>query len=67
MNKILLSIILILNISLLTAKAEILPNCKWDNRNGIPCININKTNNTSKITKTGINKIIITNRDCSNY
>ena len=59
-------LILILNISLLTAKAEILPNCKWDNRSGTPCININKTNNTSKITETGVNKIIITKQDIEN-
>ena len=24
-----------------------LDNCNWDNREGIPCININKTSNTS--------------------
>ncbi len=56
-----ISLILILKISIL--KAESLPNCKWDNRNGTPCINITKTNNTSKISETGINKKIITKQD----
>ena len=28
-------------------QAEILPNCKWDNRKGTPCITITKTPNTS--------------------
>jgi vitamin B12 transporter len=63
MKNVFLSLILILNINLLTAKADKLPDCKWDNRGGIPCINITKTNNTSEISATGINKIIISKQD----
>ena len=63
MKKVFLSLILILNINLLTAKADKLPNCKWDNRGGMPCINITKTNNTSEISATGINKTIIYKQD----
>ena len=53
MKNVFFSLILILNINLLTAKADKLPNCKWDNRGGTPCINITKTNNTSEISATG--------------
>lgn len=63
MKNVFLSLILILNINLLSAKADKLPNCKWDNRDGIPCMNITKTNNTSEISTTGINKIIISKQD----
>ena len=64
MKLILLNLILILNI--LTVKAENLVNCKWDNRNGVPCITVSKTNNTSKISESGINKKIITKQDIEN-
>ena len=59
--KIIISTILIL--SLTAVKADNLPNCKWDNRNGIPCINISKTNNTSKISEAGIIKKIISKQE----
>ena len=58
MKIIFLSLILILNF--FNSKAENLPVCKWSNVTGKPCINIVKTNNTSKISQTGINKTIIT-------
>ena len=62
MMKILFTVlVLILKISFLNANN--LPQCKWDNRNGTPCINISKTNNTSKISESGIAKSIITKED----
>ena len=63
MKKLYLSLILILNINLINVKADKLPDCKWDNRNGTPCTNIIKTNNASEISETGINKITITKQD----
>ena len=63
MKKLYLYLILILNINLITVKADKLPDCKWDNRNGTPCIDIKKTNNASEISETGINKITITKQD----
>ena len=64
MKKLLVVIIFILNI--FSVKAENLPNCNWDNRNAIPCIIISKTNNTSKISEIGVNKITITKQDIIN-
>ncbi len=43
--------------------AENLKNCKWDNREGVPCIAISKTPNTSKYSKIGINKILISKEE----
>ena len=64
MRTIFLSLILIFNS--ISVKAENLPNCKWDNRNGIPCTTITKTNNTSKISESGVYKTIINKQDIIN-
>ena len=40
-----------------------LDECKWDNREGIPCLVISKTPNTSNISEDSINKIIIDRSD----
>ena len=59
MRIIFLCLIFILNV--FSVKAESLPNCKWDNRSGTPCVNITKTNNTSKISEAGVFKTVISN------
>ena len=43
-----------------------LENCKWDNRDGTPCLTINKTPNTSEFNQGSVNKIIITKQDIIN-
>jgi hypothetical protein len=48
------------------ASAEKVRNCEWDNRNGIPCITISKTPNTSNISEKTINKTVITRKDIEN-
>ena len=48
------------------ANSENLPNCKWDNRKGIPCITITKTPNTSEYSAKGITKQVITKQDIIN-
>ena len=58
------SITLIFIIS--SVKTENLPICEWKNLDGIPCTNITKTNNTSKISEKGISKTIITKQDIIN-
>jgi len=57
-------IIFILNV--FSVKAESLPNCKWDNRSGTPCVNITKTNNTSRISEAGVFKTVINKQDIIN-
>ena len=47
----------------LNVKAEDLKNCKWDNRNGIPCIAISKTPNTSYLSEGSVNKIVINRQE----
>ena len=59
-----LSLILIFNF--FSVKAENLPDCKWDNKNGTPCTIITKTNNTSKISEAGIHKTVINKQDIIN-
>ena len=46
-----------------SVNSENLQNCKWDNRDGIPCTTISKTSNTSVYSSEGVNKIIITKED----
>ncbi len=41
MRIIFVCLIFILNV--FSVKAESLPNCKWDNRSGTPCVNITKS------------------------
>ena len=56
----LLRIIFIFILFVFSAKAEQLENCKWDNREGNPCIVISKTPNTSSYNAQGINKKVFT-------
>ena len=44
---------------ILPIKAGALENCKLDNKEGIPCITISKTTNTSAYSSQGVNKLII--------
>ncbi len=46
--------------------AESLKICEWDNREGVPCITIKKTPNTSEYSEIGINKIIISKQEIEN-
>ena len=51
--------ILTLNVS----NASALENCKWNNKEGTPCITVNKTSNTSAYSANGVNKKVITKQD----
>ena len=59
---------LVLFIILITfsLKAENLQNCEWNNRDGIPCIIVNKTSNTSTYSEQSVNKQIISKQDIIN-
>ena len=37
--------------------------CNWDNRNGIPCITVQKTPNTSQFSEGSINKLTINRQE----
>jgi len=49
-----------------TLNANALDDCKWNIKNRAPCLIISKTNNTSKISEAGLNKIIINKQDIEN-
>ena len=56
----LLRIIVLISIFIfLNVKAEDLKNCEWDNRDGVPCITVTKTPNTSYLSEGSVNKIVI--------
>ena len=57
---------LILIISVFTFNALAIENCKWDNKEGIPCVTVSKTPNTSIFSEEGINKTIITKQEIIN-
>ena len=40
-----------------------LDSCEWDNREGVPCIAISKTPNTSDVSEKSINKTVINRED----
>ena len=46
--------------------AESLKKCEWNNIKGVPCLLINKTQNTSEYSELGINKIVITKEEINN-
>ena len=50
-------------ILLLITNVYALDDCKWNNQEGIQCITISKTNNASKVSEEGINKVIITKQE----
>ena len=54
-----LRIIFIFILFIFSVKAEQLENCKWDNRDGNPCVVISKTPNTSSFSEGSVNKIIV--------
>ena len=58
------SFILVLLISSLYA--ENLKNCEWNNSDGIPCVVVSKTPNTSEFSELGVNKIVITKDEINN-
>ncbi len=47
-------------------RAEILENCEWNNKDGVPCVTLSKTSNTSTYSSEGVKKIIITKVDIDN-
>ena len=53
-------------ILLLITNVYALDDCKWNNQEGIPCIVVSKTNNTSKVSEEGVNKVIITKQEIEN-
>lgn len=57
---------LVFLISIFTYSASALENCKWNNKNGLPCLTVNKTPNTSEFNYDSVNKIIITKQDITN-
>ena len=46
--------------------AENLKNCEWDNKEGVPCVIISKTPNTSEFSELGVNKTVITKEEINN-
>ena len=61
-----LRIFIFLYLIFFTLNANALDDCKWNIKNGAPCLIISKTNNTSKISEAGVNKIIINKQDIEN-
>ena len=49
-----------------SASAENLKKCEWNNKEGIPCMVISKTPNTSEYSEVGVNKLIITKEEINN-
>ena len=58
-----IKIIAVLTILLTTLNVNALEDCKWDNRNGLPCVTITKTPNTSSINGQSVSKKIFTKQD----
>ena len=60
-KKIFLLLLILINIFFLNnfSKAKEINKCEWDNRNGVPCIVVSKTTNTSDLSEASINKVII--------
>ena len=61
-----LRIFIFLYLIFFTLNANALDDCKWNIKNGTSCLIISKTNNTSKISEAGVNKIIINKQDIEN-
>ena len=57
-------IILLWNVSI--AYSSGLKNCEWNNRDGVPCITVKGTPNTSVYSSQGVNKQIINKQDIIN-
>ena len=49
-----------------SSNALALEKCKWNNKDGVPCITVSKTTNSSYYNQNNINKIIITKKDILN-
>ena len=47
----------------LSFEANSIEKCKWNNKEGVPCITVSKTPNTSFYSEKGIKKTIITKKD----
>jgi len=45
------------------SQAEEFSDCKWNNKDGTPCLTISKTNNSSKVSEAGVSKIVINRQD----
>ena len=46
--------------------AQNLKNCEWNNKEGVPCVVIGKTPNTSEYSEVGVNKVVITKEEINN-
>ena len=62
----LIRILLLIILSISSSNALVLEKCEWDNRNGIPCITVGGTSNTSFYSSKGVNKQVITKKDIIN-
>ena len=61
--KIFLLMIILAFSNILQLHAKENEKCKWNNKEGVPCLVISKTNNTSELSESGVEKIIITKQD----
>ena len=61
-----LKILTFIFLTISSANASILENCKWDNRKGIPCITIKSTPNTSAYSSNTVEKQVITKQQIAN-
>ena len=50
-------------LTLLSLNVTALENCKWDNSNGLPCVTISKTPNTSFLNSQSVGKQIFTKQN----
>ncbi len=55
-------LLIVINLTFTLAYSEELKKCEWKNISGKPCLTIFKTPNTSKITESSLEKIIITKK-----
>ncbi len=62
----LLKICLFLILLISNLYAQNLKNCEWNNKEGIPCVVISKTPNTSEYSEVGVNKVVITKEEINN-
>ena len=53
---------LLLILLLVSSKSYALEKCRWDNRDGVPCVTISKTSNTSKYNSQEISKKVFTKK-----
>ncbi len=62
----LLKIFIFLILLISNSYAQNLKNCEWNNKEGIPCVEIRNTPNASKYSEAGVNKLVITKEEINN-